>query len=61
MSRTLTFQDMMDDISESLKEADGKHITQVYNSICLSQVFYKGYSVWEENGTEYEHRNPLLK
>ena len=46
--RTLTFMDVMDDIEDTLSEADGEHVAKVHNDICSNKIAYSDDSVWTE-------------
>jgi hypothetical protein len=46
--RVLAFQDVIDDISASLAEADGERIAEIHNQICSNQIEYKEDSIWQE-------------
>jgi hypothetical protein len=50
----LTFQQLVDNIVDTLAEADGETIAKVHNSVCSQQVTYVGDSMWEaeEKGNE---------
>lgn len=46
-SSTLSFQDILDDISEVLQGADGAYVAQIHNQLCSGQVRYLGDSLYE--------------
>jgi len=44
----LSFQDVIDNISEALAQADGKHVADIHNQICSNEIVYLEDSQWEE-------------
>ena len=43
----LTFNDIIDNISMAMEEADGEYIAEVHNRISSTKVKYVEDSVWE--------------
>jgi hypothetical protein len=50
----LSFQDVIDNLSEALGQADGEKVAEIYNQVCSDQIVYKGDSVWERQPCSQE-------
>ncbi len=44
----MTYEDIIQSISDCLAGSDGDYIAEVYNNICSIPIRYVGGSVWEE-------------
>ena len=45
-----THEDLIQNISDVLREANGNELARIYNQICTDQVIYLGDSLFEEIG-----------
>ena len=52
----MTFEEVMQAISDTLTESDGEYVAEVYNSISSRPIKYLGDSVWEELPEPQEKR-----
>lgn len=44
---TLSLRNVIDNIVETLRQADGEYIAEIHNRICSNQVSYLGDSIYE--------------
>jgi hypothetical protein len=43
----LSFQDLIDNLSEVMNELPGEEIARIYNEVCSDQIEYDGDSLWK--------------
>jgi len=43
----LSFQDVIDNISETLQELPGEDVARIYNEVCSDQIEYIEDSLWK--------------
>ena len=46
----LTFQDIVDNITEAMISLNGEEIVELHNKICSRKIVYITDSIWKYNG-----------